>query len=192
MVLKDKIRATKMSKTDTAVTYLTKITHVHDELSVVREIVPNHKMVWTTLNGVTKPWKVFVEGIVAWENMPKWECMWDDFIQEDIQRGSLHETQQVEDEKKNLALARKRKGKAKKLSGGATSQNKEKQKDMSKVKCFTYKKYGHFASQSPYKSEGKGKQQMTTSTEIDNFAERFEKEFSLMTCMFISMSNSGI
>ena len=36
MVLKDKLRAIKISKIDIMVTYLTKITQVHDELSVVR------------------------------------------------------------------------------------------------------------------------------------------------------------
>ena len=53
---------------------------MHDQLSVVGEIVPNHEMVRTDLNGVIDPWNVFFEGIVARENIPKWECMWDDFI----------------------------------------------------------------------------------------------------------------
>lgn len=57
---------------------------MHDELSVVGETVPNPKMVRMGLNGVTKPWKVFIEGIVACENLPKWERMWDDFISEEI------------------------------------------------------------------------------------------------------------
>ena len=50
------------------------------------------------------------------------EHMWDDFIQEEIRRGSLHETQQVEDEEEKLTLAGKGKVKAKKKpSDGATS-----------------------------------------------------------------------
>jgi len=92
MVLRDKLKNTKMSKIDTVATYLTKITQVHDELSVVGETVPDHKMVRTALNGVTKPWNVFVEEIVSQENLPKWERMWDDIIREEIRRGSLHET----------------------------------------------------------------------------------------------------
>jgi len=39
------------------------------------------------LNGVTKQWDVFVKGIVARENLPKWDHLWDDFIQEETQRG---------------------------------------------------------------------------------------------------------
>jgi hypothetical protein len=37
----------------------------------------------TTLNRVSKQWVVFVEGIVARENLPKWERLWDDFVQEE-------------------------------------------------------------------------------------------------------------
>ena len=93
-----------------------------NELSVVGEIVSDQEMVKMTLNFLTEPWKVFVERIVAHANMPKWERMWDDFIQEEIRRGSLHETWQVEDEDENLALAGKSKEKAKKKpSGRATS-----------------------------------------------------------------------
>lgn len=62
---------------------------------------------------------------------------------------------------------------------------------MSKVKCFACKKYGHFANQCPYKKEGKGKQKMAAYAEIDDFVERFVKEFSLVTCLYSLMSNSG-
>jgi hypothetical protein len=65
MVLRDKLRNNKMSKIDTIVTYLTKIMQVRDEMSVIGEIVHDPKKVRTTLNGVTDPWKVFVDGIVA-------------------------------------------------------------------------------------------------------------------------------
>ena len=62
MVLRDTLTTTKMSKTDIVVTYLTRITQVHDELSVVGEIVSDQEMVRTALNGVTEPWKAFVKG----------------------------------------------------------------------------------------------------------------------------------
>ena len=91
MVLRDKMRTTKMSKTDIVVTYLTKIMQVHDEISTIGEIVLDHEMVRMVLNGVTEPWKVFIEGIVAHENLPKWDYNWDDFIQEEIRREALNE-----------------------------------------------------------------------------------------------------
>jgi len=71
MVLRDKLRAMKMSRTDTAATYFTWITQVHDELTTIREIVDDPELVRTALNGFTKSREVFVAGIVAQENLPK-------------------------------------------------------------------------------------------------------------------------
>ena len=43
---------------------------MRDELAAIGEFVPGSKLVRTTLNGVAKPWVVFVEAIVARENLP--------------------------------------------------------------------------------------------------------------------------
>ena len=43
------------------------------------------KLVRPVLNGVTKPWVVCVEFVVAREHMPTWDRLWDNFIQEDVE-----------------------------------------------------------------------------------------------------------
>ena len=53
---------------------------MRDELAVVGEVVPNAKLVETTMNGVSKPWAVFVEVLVARENLPTWDRICDDFF----------------------------------------------------------------------------------------------------------------
>jgi hypothetical protein len=50
----------------------------------VGEAVDETKLVRTTLNGFTKQWEVFVRGVVAWEKLPGWERLWDDFTQEEL------------------------------------------------------------------------------------------------------------
>ena len=80
MVLRDKLKATKMSKKDAIASYLTQITQVLNELAAIVETVDDHELVKIALNGFTKSWDVFVVGIVARENLPKWDCMLDDFI----------------------------------------------------------------------------------------------------------------
>ena len=60
---------------------------------------------------------------------------------------------------------------------------KRKKKDMSKVKCFACHKIGHYASQCPNKKKGKKDAEVSTLAKVDDFAEKFEKEFSLMTCL---------
>ena len=76
-----------------------------------------------------------------------------------------------------MAVAAKgKKKKSKKGSKGGTKQQDGEKKDMSKVKCFACQKFGHYAGQCPNK---KKKQQTTTSAEIDEYAARFERVFSL-------------
>ena len=58
---------------------------------------------------------------------------------------------------------------------------KGKKKDMSKVRCFACHKTGHYASQCSNKKEKKPKLEVSASTEIAEFVERHEREFSRMT-----------
>ena len=76
----------------------------------------------TTLNGVSKPWAVFVEAIVARESLPSWDRLWYDFVQEDTQRGLvLGNSSTSREDEENVALTAKRKNKFKKgpMKGGA-------------------------------------------------------------------------
>ena len=61
-------------------TYLTRISQVRDELAAIGVAIDAPKLVWTALNGVTAPWAVFVQGLVARENLPSWDKVCDDFI----------------------------------------------------------------------------------------------------------------
>ena len=53
MLLREKLRSTKMAKGEFVVTYLTKFTQIRDELATVGEIVDETELVRTTLNGFT-------------------------------------------------------------------------------------------------------------------------------------------
>jgi len=70
MVLREKLKSIKMTKTESVAFYLTKLTQMRDDLGAVGEIVADSELVRIALNGVTEQWAVFVEGIVASENLP--------------------------------------------------------------------------------------------------------------------------
>ena len=72
MVLRQKLREVKMTKTENASSYLTQISQVHDESGVVGEKVDDAEMVRVSLNGSSQPWHDFVHAVVAKENMPTW------------------------------------------------------------------------------------------------------------------------
>ena len=121
MVLKEKLKAIKMDKTDSATTYLTKITSVRDELAAVGEIIAPTELVRIALNGLPKTWGNFVVEIVARENPPDWERLWDDCIQNESKNNHLGAAKEVEEGDNVALLARGKKGRAKKQdsnSGG--------------------------------------------------------------------------
>jgi len=94
--------------------------------------------------------------------------LWDDFSREETQEEALQGSQTKGDEdEENVFLHAK------------------KDRDMRKVKCFSCHKTGHYVSQCPNKKKGKKETHVTTSTsiEINDFAMKFEKKFSLVACL---------
>ena len=123
-MLREKLKSTRMNKGENTLSYLTRITQVRDELGAVGERVVDTELVRTTLNGVTNSWSVFVESVVAREQMPTWDSLWDDFIQEETRRGYVQgNTSHNKEDEENVALAAKgKKKKFKKGSKGGTEQ----------------------------------------------------------------------
>lgn len=73
MVLQEKLRSTKMTKTDTVTSFLTSFSLIRDDLAMVGEMVDPSELVRRALNSFSKPWESFFQGIVAREHMPSWE-----------------------------------------------------------------------------------------------------------------------
>lgn len=106
-----------------------------------------------------------------------------------------------------MTLAAKgKKGKSKKGAStngdkGKGKQKKEgKEKNLSKVKCWACQKMEHWACQKmehyavtclEKKNKGKGKN-VVASTEIDEFASEFEREFSFIASLSTSVAPSSI
>jgi hypothetical protein len=65
MLLREKLKITKMSKTNTMTSYLTRISQICDELTAVGEVVKDDELVRTALNGFSEKWASFVKGVVA-------------------------------------------------------------------------------------------------------------------------------
>jgi hypothetical protein len=179
MVLREKLKNIKMTKAENVVTYLTRLTQVRDELGAVGEAIADSDLVRTTLNGVSKQWVVFVEGIVAREKLPDWERLCDDFVQEETWRGYVHGSSSTGHEEENVALATTSKKKFRKGPKGGQKPKGEGKKDMSKVKCFACHKFGHYAEQCPNKK----KKQTAASAEVEEFSTKFDKEFSFIACL---------
>jgi hypothetical protein len=118
--------------------------NISHEIGAVGEVVADNELVRTTLNGVTKQWTVFVEGIVARENLPMWDRPWDDFIHKETQRGYVFRSSSTGNEEENVALVDKEKSRSKKGSNGGNKKKGEGKKYMRKVKCFACHQFGHY------------------------------------------------
>lgn len=55
---------------------------------------------------------------------------------------------------------------------------------MRKVKCFSCHKFSHYVKQCPNKKKGIGKTTETTCSQMDELANKFEKELSLVSCLY--------
>ena len=83
---------------------------------------------------------------MARENLPSWDRVCDDFVQEETQRGFLQSngsTSRGDEEDVALTAKGKKKNKKGPKKGGAKQQNGKK-KDLSTVKCFACHKMGHY------------------------------------------------
>jgi hypothetical protein len=199
MVLHDRLRGIRMLKDESVTSFLGRYTQIRDELGAVGEVVDPNSLVRQAMNSFTKPWGPFVRGIVAREVMPTWERMWDDFVQEEIRlaaEASGQRQQQIGQGEEDLALWTKGKKKAGRGgrqgpkfgappqgSGGGESssgQGSGQKRDMSKVKCFVCKKFGHYAGQCPNRKKKKGGTAATTE-EID-FQTQFQRECAFLIC----------
>ena len=149
MVLKEKLKSIKMNGGEGVTAYLTRISAVRDELAAVGEVVAPTELVRTAVNGASKPWGAFVQAIVGRENLPTWDRLWDDFVQEETRRGLVQGSTShsgVDDE--NVALAAKGKKKKGPKKGGAKQyqQQSGQKKDLIKIKCYACQAFGHYAS----------------------------------------------
>jgi hypothetical protein len=90
--------------------------------------------------------------------------LWDYFTQEEIYEGSREKAVDGVDVK-NVSLVGNR---------------NDKKKDMRKVRCFACHKTGHYASQCSNKKKKKLEPEVSTSIDIFEFVEKYEKDFSLM------------
>jgi hypothetical protein len=188
MVLTEKLKRIKMTKDENVVTYLTRLTQVRDELGVVEEAMADSELVKTTLNGVTKQWVVFVEGIVARENLPKWERLWDDFVKEETQRGYVHGSSSTVHDEENVVISTNIKKKFKNGPKGGNKLKSEGKKDMRKFKCFACHKFGNYEGKCPNKK----KKQTVASVEVEEFSTRFDKDFSLVVCLSTRATHSSV
>jgi hypothetical protein len=126
----------------------------HNQLAGIVDSLDDVELVTTTLNGFTSSWDAFVQGICARIKLPKFDKLWTDYVQEESR--FISKMQKTNDEENQALDSHVKKKKERKNNSLKKNRRPvpDHKKDGSKIRCFNYKKLGHFAYQC---SQGKGK-----------------------------------
>eukprot|EP00253_Pinus_taeda_P024727 PITA_24727 len=174
-----------VARSDTISTYLNKLTTCRDELGSVGITTTDDHMVSLALLDLPKSWHSYQDSINGREELPDWERLGSDLMQEEIRRTTRDGSSSKQDDEDNLALASKaRKGKGKASQSKSNSSHGGKKFDKSKVRCFHCHEVGHYAANCP---QNKSKKGSLKGSDGEALASWFELDFSLIACMVSSM-----
>jgi len=191
IMLREKLKDTKMTGSDTVTTYFTQIRQVRDELAAIGETVVDSELVRTTLKGFTKEWTLSIKGIMAQEKFPNWSRLWDDFAQEELQDEDLNGGRYKNDDEYIVLTSQAKKGKFKKFSSAESTSQDVKKKDMIKGKCYACREFGNYASQCPNKKKGGNETQPEVATSTKAQGDEFSKKFEQTEFLLVSQTSLG-
>ena len=62
------------------VPYLARLTKIREKLGKVGSNMEDHELVRLSINGFFNPWDTFFKVVVAREQLPDWNILWNDFV----------------------------------------------------------------------------------------------------------------
>lgn len=87
---------------------------MREKLKAIGDTINDAELVTLTLNGFPSSWDPFVQGICARVELPKFDQVWTNFVQEEARLLSKTNLQRPQDEETQALAAHARKGKRKK------------------------------------------------------------------------------
>jgi hypothetical protein len=130
-----------MTKEDTVATFFMKVSQTRDQLKAIEEDVADSELTSVVLNGFPDSWEPFIQSICGRAELPKFEDLWADCVQEETRKLSKDSLQRAQDDETQALIAHTRKGKGKRNLGlkntgrRSTLAHEHKKKDPSKIRC---------------------------------------------------------
>ena len=83
MTLRTQLKNVKMDKSKNIQVYLTRVSQIKEQLHAIGDMVDEAEVVMTTLNGLPRSWKFFIQGVCSRRKISKFNKLWEDCIQEE-------------------------------------------------------------------------------------------------------------
>jgi hypothetical protein len=138
MSLKNDLHDMKMNDDDIT-SYFVRISQLRDQLQSIEEIILEKELVNIVLNGLPKTWDAFSTSMNTRKEYTKFEEIWTFCAQEESRISTKEKSQKKYDDQ---AFTTKFKNFRNKRKFGLRKKPNQ-ENDMSKMKCFNCRKYGH-------------------------------------------------
>jgi hypothetical protein len=139
MILKNELRDMKMNDDENITSYFVRISQLRDQLQAIEEIISEKELVNIVLNGLPKTWDSFSASMNTRKDYPTFEELWTCCAHEESRINAKEKPQKKYDDQPFTTMFKNFRNKKK--FGSRKKPNQE--KDMSKIQCFNYQKYGH-------------------------------------------------
>jgi hypothetical protein len=83
MNLGTQLKSTRMQKGETVHEYFSRISQFNEQLEAIGDTLDEDELIMTTLNGLTRPWDVFIQTIFARKEKLHFDSLWEECVQEE-------------------------------------------------------------------------------------------------------------
>lgn len=111
LTLRHQLHSIMMSRLDSVATYLMRVFRLRDQLNAIGDTIDDVELVTMTLNGFPSSWDPFVKGICTRIELPKFDRLWINCVQEEARLLSKNNLQISQDDETQALATHARKGK---------------------------------------------------------------------------------
>jgi hypothetical protein len=83
MNLRTQLKSTRMQKGETVQEYFSRISQFKEQLEAIGDTLDEYELIMTTLNGLIRPWDVFIQTICARKEKLHFGSLWEECVQEE-------------------------------------------------------------------------------------------------------------
>ena len=91
MTLRNQLKSVRAQKSKTMQSYFTRVSQIKDQLESFDDMVEEAEIVMTTLNGLTRDWEAFIQGICSRRKITEFWKLWEECVQEEERIASREE-----------------------------------------------------------------------------------------------------